>query len=168
MEAPALPMPGKRSVGPLLPFNQDPEVIEQKTGVRFKRKEILDPKYGAKFRFVLEETVLRRLVGGREVMKAQLEHLRELRQQGNVSISMIPFSAGVHVGVGRGPFVVLEFPGDEHDHVVAVEHSGVGLTLQDDRDQVSDYLEAFVRLEGLVSTSEELDDLLEELIRDLA
>lgn len=152
----------------LLPFNQDPKVIDEKTGVRFKRKEILDPKYGAKFRFVLEETVLRRLVGGREVMKVQLEHLRELRQQANVSISMIPFSAGVHVGVGRGPFVVLEFPGDEQDHVVAVEHSGVGLTLQDDRDRVSDYLETFVRLEDLASSSEELDDLIEELIRDLA
>lgn len=152
----------------LTPFNVDATVVDQKVEVRRKRQEILDPKYGVKFYFVLEETVLRRLVGGPLVMKEQLERLQYLRRQPNVFISMIPFSAGVHVGLGRSSFVVLEFPGEEQDHIAAVEHSGVGLTLQDDPELVSGYVEAFVQLEGLASTAEELDALIEELIRDLA
>jgi transcriptional regulator with XRE-family HTH domain len=148
-------------------FNADSTTIEQKVDVRSKRQEILDPKYGVKFRFVLEETVLRRLVGGPEVMRVQLEHLRDLRRQPNVSVGMIPFSAGMHAGVGRSSFVVLEFPGDEQDHIVAVEHSGVGLTLQDDRELVSTYVEAFVQLGDLTSAPEELDGLIDGLIRGL-
>lgn len=151
----------------LSPFNADAGVIDQKIEVRNKRQEILDPKYGVKYLFVLEETVLRRVAGGPEVMKEQLERLRELSRQSNVFIRMIPFSAGVHVAVGLASFVVLEFPGDEQDHIAAVEHSGVGLTLQDDPEQVSKYVETFVQLEDLAGTTEELHALVDELIRDL-
>jgi transcriptional regulator with XRE-family HTH domain len=151
----------------LSPFNTDQSVIDKKVEFRAKRQEILKPEYRVKFHFVLEETVLRRVVGGPVVMKEQLELLRKLRHQSNISIKMIPFSAGVHVGVGLGSFVVLEFPGDEQDHVAAVEHSGVGLGLQDDPEQVSKYVEAFVQLEDLAGSPNELDSLIDTLIRDL-
>lgn len=151
----------------LEPFNTDADVIDQKIEVRNKRQEILDPQHGVKFHFLLDETVLRRQVGGSEVMKQQLERLQELRRQPNVFINLIPFSAGVHVGVGLGSFAVLEFPGNEQDHVAAVEQSGVCVTLQDDPHQVSRYVEAFVQLEGLASASDELDGLIATLIRDL-
>lgn len=151
----------------LAPFNDDSGTIEQKVEVRMKRQEILDPKYGVKFHFVLEETVLRRVAGSPEVMKEQLERLGELSRQSNVTIKVIPFSAGVHAGVGLASFVVLEFPGDEQDHIAAIEHSGIGLTLQDDPEQVSKYVETIVRLEELAGTSDELHELIDRVIQSL-
>jgi transcriptional regulator with XRE-family HTH domain len=147
-------------------FNVDPELIKQKMEVRIKRQSILEPATGTRFHFILEEAVLRRAPGGPEVMRAQLERVREIGRQPNVSISVVPFHAGAHVGLKYGSFTVLEFPGDERDDLAALERTGVGLILQDDAEQVSEYVEAFVQLEGLTS-SEGFDEVVDRLIRDL-
>ena len=45
---------------------------------------------------VLSEGVLRRPVGGHEVMREQLEYLMRPRDRANVTIQVLPFDAGVH------------------------------------------------------------------------
>ncbi|WP_405899206.1 helix-turn-helix domain-containing protein [Streptomyces sp. NBC_00727] len=62
------------------------------------------------FRAVLGEAVLRRPVGGRDVMAQQLAHLVYVSEQPNISIRVVPFAAGMHAGVVTGPFVILRFP----------------------------------------------------------
>lgn len=148
-------------------FTKDVEILDKKVEVRIKRQAILNPEFGVKFHFVLDETVLRRMVGGPDVMKDQLRRLRDLSRQPNVFIKVIPFSVGAHVGLSLGSVVVLEFPGDGQDHIAAVEHSGVGVSLQDDPGQVSEYVETLLQLEGLAGAADELDVLIDGLIEDL-
>ncbi|THA72719.1 XRE family transcriptional regulator [Streptomyces sp. A0958] len=62
------------------------------------------------FRAVLGEAVLRRPVGGRDVMAQQLAHLIYVSERTNISIRVVPFAAGMHAGVVTGPFVILRFP----------------------------------------------------------
>ncbi|MBD0707248.1 MULTISPECIES: helix-turn-helix domain-containing protein [unclassified Streptomyces] len=61
-------------------------------------------------RVVLGEAVLRRSVGGPEVMARQLAHLVYVAGLPNISLRVVPFAAGMHLGVVTGPFVILRFP----------------------------------------------------------
>lgn len=148
-------------------YDTDAAVIEKRIEVRIKRQEILDPGNPAKFFFVVDERVFRRVVGGPEVMREQLERLREFNRQSNISIQVIPFSAGLHVGLKLGSFSVLEFPGDDQDHVAAVEQASAGLVLEDRPELVSEYVEAFLQLEDVAVSQDELEAWIERAIRDL-
>jgi hypothetical protein len=66
---------------------------------------------------VLNESILRRPVGGRDVMAAQLDSLAEVAELANVKLRVVPFSIGLHHGLMTGPFVLLRFPpnGDGQD-----------------------------------------------------
>lgn len=152
----------------LAEFNTDPELTERKMEARIRRQSILDPSNVVKFFFILEESVLRRAVGGSEVMREQLERIKSVARQDNVFIRILPFSVGAHVGMKSGSFTVLEFPGDEHDHLAVLDRAGVGLVLQDDAEQVSEYVEAFLRLEELASTYEEVEVVIDRLLSELA
>ncbi|HEY3607019.1 MAG TPA: helix-turn-helix transcriptional regulator [Pseudonocardiaceae bacterium] len=56
---------------------------------------------------VLDESVLRREVGGPEVWRAQLRHL--LADRSDVTIQVLPFAAGAHPAL-LGSFTMLRFP----------------------------------------------------------
>ncbi|MBF6176185.1 helix-turn-helix domain-containing protein [Nocardia blacklockiae] len=58
----------------------------------------------------IDETVLRRPVGSASVMRAQLHHLAEIGKLRNVSIRVIPWSAGIYRALAVGMFVILDFP----------------------------------------------------------
>lgn len=58
---------------------------------------------------ILHEGALRRVVGGRKVMAAQLRHLANESTRPNVSVRILPFSAGMPTGDQIGPFVILDF-----------------------------------------------------------
>ena len=57
----------------------------------------------------MEETVLRRPIGGHDVMRAQLEHLIEAAGRPNITIQVLPFSAGWHPAM-YGMFNIFRFP----------------------------------------------------------
>jgi transcriptional regulator with XRE-family HTH domain len=62
---------------------------------------------------IIDEGALRRLVGGRGVMRAQLRHLLYMAELESVTIHILPAEMGAHVGL-LGPFSVLQFadPGE--------------------------------------------------------
>lgn len=63
---------------------------------------------------VLHEAVLHRIVGDPKVMAVQLRQLAEIGTRDNVSVSVLPFSAGLPLGVASGGFTVLEFGTDRN------------------------------------------------------
>jgi transcriptional regulator with XRE-family HTH domain len=65
----------------------------------------------------LNESILRRPVGGARIMAAQLDALAQAAELPNMKLRVVPFSAGLHAGLMSGPFVVLRFPvnGDGRD-----------------------------------------------------
>jgi DNA-binding XRE family transcriptional regulator len=87
------------------------EEIERRVTLRMRRQDILtrtEPA-GPQVTVVLNEAVIRRPVGDTELMAAQLRHINKLGELPNVSIHVLPFSAGMHAGILSGPFSVLSF-----------------------------------------------------------
>lgn len=91
---------------------------------------------------VVNEAILRRPVGGPEVMSHQLRHINEVGELPNVQIRVMPFDAGLHRGVMSGPFVLLDFPDDSEPTVIYVESWTGALYLEKPRERER-YLSAF-------------------------
>ncbi|KUO11754.1 helix-turn-helix domain-containing protein [Streptomyces sp. DSM 15324] len=86
-----------------------PEVdLEQAVAARMARKAIFDRSPAPELSFVLEETTLRRPVGGKMVWRTQLEHLLHVGQLRNVEIQVMPTDRWDHPGTG-GRIQVLKF-----------------------------------------------------------
>jgi Domain of unknown function (DUF5753)/Helix-turn-helix domain len=87
------------------------EEIDRRVHVRIARQALLTRVTAApELRIVLNEAIVRRPVGGTEVMSGQLRRLLDASDLPNVTLRIIPFSAGLHLGIISGPFVVLRFP----------------------------------------------------------
>lgn len=88
-----------------------PEEIERLIHVQTSRKALvtrtIEPPM---LHVVINEAVLKRPVGGPDVMAAQLQHLVELSQRPNIDLRVVPFAAGMHPGVRSGAFIMLGFP----------------------------------------------------------
>jgi hypothetical protein len=100
-----------------------------------ERQQVLArPDPPPRFSVVLGEGVLRRPVGGREVMLRQLEFLMHLPQDHpNVTIQVLPFAAGVHPAM-VGPFTMLTFPDPDDLGVVDLENAAGSLFLEEPHD----------------------------------
>jgi transcriptional regulator with XRE-family HTH domain len=94
-----------------------PEAIEGRVQVRMARQSVLTR---AQFWTVLDEDVLRRPIGGPEVLRRQLLRLTELSERSNVTIQVLPFSIGAHRGLA-GSFIVLDFPDATDEPLVYCE-----------------------------------------------
>ncbi len=92
--------------------------IDRRVQLRIERQALIRRKTAPlSLRVVVNESILRRPVGGREVMAAQLETLADAAGLPNVRLRVAPFSAGLHYGLMTGPFEILRFPpnGDGQD-----------------------------------------------------
>jgi transcriptional regulator with XRE-family HTH domain len=112
--------------------------------LRVRREELLDSDSPPSFQFMLDEAVVRRLVGGSTVMRRQLKRLIELANKPHVTIEVIPFSAGLHPGM-KGPFEIIEFADPSDSDIVFLE-SPRGDIVSDDPEETLSYREGFERL----------------------
>lgn len=110
----------------------DQETIEQRVAARLARQEIFNRWPAPLLSFVLEESVLRRPLGGRAVLQRQLEKLLLLGQQRNVEIQMMPIDREDNAGVD-GPLTVITRKGG--DQVAYLEVQGRS-SLLTERDEV--------------------------------
>jgi transcriptional regulator with XRE-family HTH domain len=85
------------------------EEVEKHVTVRMVRQERLTGPGAPEMWAVVSEAVIRRVVGGGPVMRAQLGRLVETRKQPNITLQVLPFSVGAHAGMD-GAFMILGFP----------------------------------------------------------
>ncbi|MFJ4279494.1 helix-turn-helix domain-containing protein [Streptomyces massasporeus] len=96
------------------PFSE--EEVERLVAARLARQEIFDRQPAPVFSFVQEEVTLRRPLGGRMVMRKQLERLLEVGQRRNVEIQVMPTDREDHAGLA-GSFQMLRLQkGDTVGH----------------------------------------------------
>ncbi|WP_121188103.1 helix-turn-helix transcriptional regulator [Nocardiopsis sp. Huas11] len=81
---------------------------------------------------VMDETVVRRPIGGTQVHREQLQHLLKITERPNVNIQIIPESVGAHAGLS-GPFTILDFEPDEPE-MIYIEGQGGNLYLDKARE----------------------------------
>ena len=95
----------------------------------------------------LNEGILRRPVGGSRIMAGPLGRLAEVSELPNVSLRVVPYSAGLHPGLMSGPFVILRFPlnGDGRDSEPAMVYVDgfTGALYLDKSGEVQRYAQAF-------------------------
>lgn len=121
-----------------------PEEIEQRVSLRMTRQKLLTQGNGPRLWAVVDEAALRRPIGGREVMRGQIERLIEATKLPSVILQVLPFRVGGHTAEA-GAFTVLRFPESDLPDVVYVEQLTSALYL-DRRDDVDAYMEAMERL----------------------
>ena len=91
-----------------------PDRVEQAVAVRMRRQQVLTRERAPQLWVVIDEAVLARVTGGSSVMRAQLEHLRDVAASPGVTIQVVGFEYGIHPGVER-QFVLLGMPGELPD-----------------------------------------------------
>ncbi|GAB1643656.1 helix-turn-helix domain-containing protein [Krasilnikovia sp. MM14-A1259] len=141
--------------------------IDRRVALRNQRQQILTRSNPPQLWAVIDEAVLRRPIGGVEVMRRQIEALIEASKLSSVRLQILPFHAGGHAAAG-GPFAILRFPEPELPDVVYVEQLTSGIYL-DKRDDVDHYAMAMERVcidaEPPGHTPEILGKLLHEVGR---
>jgi transcriptional regulator with XRE-family HTH domain len=94
--------------------------VERQLAARATRQALLTAGNPLQVWAVLDEAVLRRLVGGATTMRAQLHRLREIAALPNVTVQVLPFDAGAHASMGTS-FELLQFPEAGDTAIVYIE-----------------------------------------------
>jgi hypothetical protein len=111
----------------------------------------------------LEETVLRRPVGGQEVMRAQLAQLIEAAGRPNITIQVIPFAVGWHPAL-YGMFNIFRFAAQELPDVVYSE----GLTSSyylNKPDDTASYTEALDTMCAQAASPDQTITILRDIMK---
>ncbi len=139
--------------------------IDRRVSLRIKRQDILASPEPPQVWSVMDESVLRRPVGGRAVMRAQLNHLEEMTCLPQVTIQVIPFGGGGHAAAG-GSFTLLRFAEPELPDVVYIEQLTSALYL-DDRQDIDHYLEVMNDLSTEALTPDRTTQFIAEITREV-
>ena len=143
----------------------DPETLDQRVEVRMTRQAVLTRDRSMQVRAVLDETCIRRLVGGREVMRGQLERLLQLAERPNVIMQVLPFEVGAHPGTMLGPFDILAFEHPADPGVVYVESDSD--PYPDREGDLQRYTAAFDHLRSRALSVPQTNELLQQALEAL-
>ncbi|MEV1022170.1 helix-turn-helix transcriptional regulator [Streptomyces sp. NPDC050264] len=144
-----------------------PQDIEKRVQVRMRRQErIQAPDNPLRLWTVLDEAALRRLVGGKNIMREQLEHLVEQSQLPHVTVQVIPFEMGAHPGL-NGQYAILEFPDAADSSVVYIEGVTSDLYLEKAND-VQKYSVMYEHLRAQALNVEQSRQFISEIAKEYA
>ncbi|WP_406350168.1 helix-turn-helix domain-containing protein [Streptomyces sp. NBC_00658] len=145
--------------------NESKEEIARRVDLRIKRQDLLAKPDAPAIWAVLDETVLRRPVGGAEVMRAQIDRLQEALDMPKVRIQIMRFTAGAHPGA-FGPFHHFRFGFTELPDVIYTE-SLAGAVYVDRPAEVVSYLEVLDRMSVQAEPVARTRTILGELRKEL-
>ena len=142
-----------------------PEEIERRISLRMGRQELLTKPGGPRLWAIVDEAALRRPIGGKEVMRAQLEQLILATEEPQVTLQVMPFRSGGHAAEA-GAFTIMRFPEPDLPDVVYLEQLTSALYL-DKRDDVEKYTEVMERLSVESESPERSVDILSGMLEEV-
>ncbi|MFP8885465.1 helix-turn-helix domain-containing protein [Streptomyces mangrovi] len=101
----------------------DEETVERRLAARMARQEIFTKGSTPLMSYVIEEVVLRRPIGGRRVMRGQLERILQVGRRRDVIVQVMPTNCEEHVGLA-GPFTLIETSEGRRIAYAEVQKSG--------------------------------------------
>lgn len=128
-----------------------------RVALRLKRQKLLNRPDAPQFWAVIDESVLHRPIGGREVLRGQIDHLLEVTKQRNITLQVVPFELSGYAA--EGSFTILRFGEPELPDVVYLEHLNGALYL-DKLDEIERYSRVLDRLVVDAKTPEQSRQLL--------
>jgi transcriptional regulator with XRE-family HTH domain len=149
---------GHRGAMPLL----SPDQIELQIEAKLTRQRILTRDEPPRFGVVLDEAALHRLVGGRQVMAAQLAKILEVAALPHVTVQVLPYDVGAHPAT-ESNFTILELPAAPG--VVFVEGL-IGSTYLERDDDLARYQTIFRELESIALSPQGSLEIIRQFKRD--
>jgi transcriptional regulator with XRE-family HTH domain len=148
----------------VIDLGMDPsaERRERRVELRMARQHALHRPRPPHLWVVIDEAALRRPIGGRPVMRRQIEHLLEMSRLRHVTVQVMPFAAGGHAGIA-GPVTILRPPGAELPDVVYLEHATGGV-YPDKPEEIEQYRHVMNRLVVVAAPPTATESLLREAL----
>jgi hypothetical protein len=144
-------------------FIRDPEEIKRRVDFRMNRQQILTHPEPPMLWAILDEGALRRPFGTVADREEQIQRLIDTSDSEHITVQVIPFEAGLHVGLNHA-FSLMDYEGDPSIAHVELDNSALYLETPEDLDAHS---LRFQRLQSSAldkdATVEWLQGLLEEL-----
>jgi len=138
--------------------------VQLRTDLRMARQELVFADGGPSVAMIVDESAVRRMVGGASTMRNQLAHIKQLTADGKITLQILPFTAGAHDSL-EDSFVLFGFHDDED--VLYLSGPGGVLTNRDDRAKVARYQECFEDIADKALSQEESMTLLDEVLGQL-
>jgi transcriptional regulator with XRE-family HTH domain len=141
--------------------------VEALVEVRMRRQDLLQRADAPRQFFIMDEAVVRRDAGGPDVRRRQLHHVIDVSDMPNVTVEIVPFTAGLLPGL-QGQFLIYEFPDAADDDVLYLEDARGALLSRDNQDEVLSYREQFEQLrKGSLGPKASID-FLRSLVAELS
>ncbi|WP_239003962.1 helix-turn-helix domain-containing protein [Nocardia panacis] len=152
------------------PDESDSE-LDRRIELRVRRQGVITRSIQpASLTAVLHESAIRTVVGSRLVMATQLRHVADLSGQPNIHIRILPFRAGLPVGISTGPFTILEFGvgknGRSAEPPLVYAEAFTGAMYIEKPTDVDRYRKAWARTEHSAMDVRPSRDLLREVARE--
>lgn len=139
--------------------------LERRVHLRMTRAQLLTLPEPPHLWAVIDEAALRRPIGGRQVMRTQMEHLLEAAKLPTITLQVMPLRFGGHVAEG-GAFSLLRFPYDELPDVVYLEQLTGALYL-DGRGDVNAYTQAMEELCVQAAEPNRSTDIITDILAEM-
>lgn len=117
--------------------------IEEQVSARLKRQEILTREHPPTLWVIVDESVLRRPVGGRQVMLEQVTRLIDAAQRPNIVVEVIPAATGAYEGLNGGGFAIADF---KNELSIAYQETAVHGEVVHDAEQVATLIHKWATL----------------------
>ena len=137
-----------------------PDQIEMQIEAKLTRQRILTQDNPPRLTAILDEAALHRMVGGRQVMAAQLAKILEMSELPNVVVQVLSYELGAHPAV-ESNFIILELPNPDPG-VVFVEGL-IGSVYLERAEDLKRYRKIFNQLHSIALTPKETADFVANL-----
>ncbi|MFE9019628.1 helix-turn-helix domain-containing protein [Streptomyces sp. NPDC007808] len=118
--------------------------VQRRVELRMRRRELLNRPDAPLLWAIVDESVLLRVLGSRDVMREQLEHLEEMARLPHVTLQIVPLDV-TNASAPAIPVTYLRFGGVDLPDIVYLEHIRSAAFLED-QDETEEYRIALDRL----------------------
>jgi transcriptional regulator with XRE-family HTH domain len=141
-----------------------PPDTERRIQLRMQRQRLITGPNPPRYWALLDESVLHRPIGGRAVLKEQLEFLVEQSKQPHITIQVVPRQLSGYAA--ENPFQLLRFAEPELPDIVYIEHLAGALFL-DGVEEIELYSRALDRLAVDAATPDQTRQMIAKLIAEM-
>ncbi|MGY2125293.1 helix-turn-helix domain-containing protein [Nocardia gipuzkoensis] len=154
--------------GPMRPDETEQD-IAQRVALRLQRSVILTrPRSPVRAEFILHQSVLHTVAGSPRTMSAELRHLADMSTLENVTVRILPYSAGYPGHVVATPYIVLDFPPDGKGYAepsIVYSETTIGTMFFEEDDDVNQFRKLHETLRSAALGEQPSRDLLRKMAR---
>jgi transcriptional regulator with XRE-family HTH domain len=143
----------------------EPEEVDRRVALRMGRQKLFSKDNAPRLWAIVDEAALRRPMGGRDVLAAQIERLMDAVGESNITLQIMPFRYGGHAAEG-GAFTIMRFPEADLPDIVYMEYLTGALYL-DKPDEVERYAAVMERLSVAGTSPDRTREILAAMLKEI-